>query len=217
MSKDPTNHCESPPVGGPGAIRLPLESKAAATWDAATAAVTPHADPATLESNPGLEPDEAGDRAAASDPDVGTRAGNRGLPSRNIVVDRKRTSIRLDTYSLESLYEIAERERVSVNELCTLIHERNKGNSFTLTAAIRIFLLSYFRAAATEEGHRLANHGRDHPLAGTPFDPSPPAQAASGSESPTRRGAKAATPAGNGTGRQRRAVDRTRTDDAVAS
>ena len=115
---------------------------------------------------------------------------------------------RLDTYSLDSLYEIAMRERISVNELCTLIHERNKNSSFTLTAAIRIFLLSYFRAAATDDGHRLANHGRDHPLAGTPFDPSPPVQPTREvSSGPPRRRTKAPPAADAGAGRPRRASD----------
>jgi predicted DNA-binding ribbon-helix-helix protein len=35
--------------------------------------------------------------------------------------------------------------------------ERGRAQS-SLTAAIRVFLLDYFRAAATEEGHRRAGH-----------------------------------------------------------
>ena len=100
----------------------------------------------------------------------GARVPVRGLRSHNIVVDGKRTSIRLDPISLEALYEIATRERTSVNELCTMIMARNQGNDFTFTAAIRIFLLSYYRAASTEEGHQLAGHGQARPLYGTPFE-----------------------------------------------
>ena len=102
--------------------------------------------------------------------DGGMRHPVRGLRSHNIVIDGKRTRIRLDPISLDALYEIASRERITVNELCTMIHTRNEGNDFTFTAAIRIFLLSYYRAAATDEGHRLAGHSRDRPLAGTPFE-----------------------------------------------
>ena len=98
------------------------------------------------------------------------RPAVRGLRSYNIVVDGKRTSVRLDPVSLESLYDIARRERMGVNELCTLIESRNRGNGFTFTAAIRIFLLSYYKAAATDEGHRSAGHGRQQPMTGTPFE-----------------------------------------------
>jgi len=99
----------------------------------------------------------------------GSRGNNHGLPSRNVFIGGKRTSIRLDTYSLESLYEIAERERISIHELCTKIHRRNREDPFTLTAALRIFLLTYFRVAATEEGHKSAGHG-PRPAPGTsPF------------------------------------------------
>jgi predicted DNA-binding ribbon-helix-helix protein len=206
MSKDPTNQRESSPTGSPGTDRLPLESQATAIPDAAgTADVCDHP---CLDSKPDAESDGNTSRAVETDRDASGKPGNRGLPSRNIVIDRKRTSIRLDTYSLDSLYEIAMRERISVNELCTLIHERNKNSSFTLTAAIRIFLLSYFRAAATDDGHRLANHGRDHPLAGTPFDPSPPVQPTREvSSGPPRRRTKAPPAADAGAGRPRRASD----------
>ncbi len=102
--------------------------------------------------------------------DSGVRTPVRGLRSHNVVVDGKRTSIRLDPVSLGALQDISRRERISVNDLCTMIWNRNKGNDFTFTAAIRIFLLSYYRKAATEEGHELAGHGRARPLVGTPFE-----------------------------------------------
>ena len=99
----------------------------------------------------------------------GVSANHRGLPSRNVVIGGKRTSIRLDEHGFDSLHDIARRERMSVNELCVLVQERNKNNDLTFTAALRIFMLAYYRKAATEEGHRLAGHGRGRPLAGTPF------------------------------------------------
>jgi hypothetical protein len=34
-----------------------------------------------------------------------------------------------------------------------------KGDETSFTAAVRVFSMSYFRAASTEEGHRLAGHG----------------------------------------------------------
>lgn len=79
------------------------------------------------------------------------------LISRNIVVGAKRTSLRLEPAMWQSLQEIARREVVSIHRLCTEIDSRRHESS--LTAAIRVFILSYFRAAATEQGHRSAGHG----------------------------------------------------------
>ncbi len=57
----------------------------------------------------------------------------------------------------EALHQICERERKALSEIVTGI-DSNRAES-SLTAAIRVYLLSYFRAAATDEGHRLAGHG----------------------------------------------------------
>jgi hypothetical protein len=38
-----------------------------------------------------------------------------------------------------------------------MINERRRESS--LTAAVRVFILAYFMAAATEEGHASAGHG----------------------------------------------------------
>jgi len=89
----------------------------------------------------------------------GRKPNNHGLPSRNVVIDGKRTSIRLDSGSLECLNEIATRERQSISEICSEVHRRNQGEPYTFTAALRIFMLSYYRAAATKDGHKLAGHG----------------------------------------------------------
>jgi hypothetical protein len=57
-----------------------------------------------------------------------------------------------------ALREIAKRERCTIHDICTLIY-RNKREDASLTAAIRVFLMLYYRAAATEDGHRAAGHG----------------------------------------------------------
>ena len=49
-------------------------------------------------------------------------------------------------------------EQLSANALVTRIAERRAASS--LTAAVRVFIVSYFRAAATDDGHRKAGHGR---------------------------------------------------------
>ena len=80
------------------------------------------------------------------------------LISHNITVLGKRTSIRLEPEMWRELKNIARREECKVNDLCSLISLR-KGPKTSLTAAIRVFVMLYFRAAATEEGHEKAGHG----------------------------------------------------------
>jgi predicted DNA-binding ribbon-helix-helix protein len=80
------------------------------------------------------------------------------LVSRNITVNGKRTSVRLEPEMWRAIKEIAGRENCSIHELCSLIAFR-KNKRTSLTAAIRVFLMLYFRAATTEEGHGKAGHG----------------------------------------------------------
>lgn len=91
------------------------------------------------------------------------------LVSRNVTVDGRRTSIRLEPYMWDALSHIQEREAVSVHRLCTWIDARKPSHG-SLTAAIRVFLLAYYRLAATEKGHEDAGHGAGTPLRHTPFD-----------------------------------------------
>jgi len=80
------------------------------------------------------------------------------LVSRNITVLGKRTSVRLEPEMWNSLQEIAKREDCKIHDICSLIQLRKNPNT-SLTAAIRVFLMLYYRAAATSEGHRKAGHG----------------------------------------------------------
>ncbi len=57
----------------------------------------------------------------------------------------------------DALEEICRREEMSQHELCAMIDERRRTSS--LTAAIRVFIVNYFRAAATEAGHASIGHG----------------------------------------------------------
>ncbi len=57
----------------------------------------------------------------------------------------------------DALEEICRREERSQHELCAMIDERRRASS--LTAAIRVFIVNYFRAAATEAGHASIGHG----------------------------------------------------------
>lgn len=80
------------------------------------------------------------------------------LISRNITVLGRRTSVRLEPEMWNSLREIAKRESCKIHDICSLIQLRKNPNT-SLTAAIRVFLMLYYRAAATEDGHRRAGHG----------------------------------------------------------
>ena len=84
-------------------------------------------------------------------------AADSKLLSRNVTVNGRRTSLRLERLMWEALGEIVRREDTSSNELVTRIAERRAASS--LTAAVRVFIVSYFRAAATDEGHAGAGHG----------------------------------------------------------
>jgi predicted DNA-binding ribbon-helix-helix protein len=79
------------------------------------------------------------------------------LVNRNVFIGRHRTSIRLEPAMWDSLAEICSREDMSLHEVCSLIDARRQASS--LTAAIRVFTLTYFRVAATEDGHARCGHG----------------------------------------------------------
>lgn len=80
------------------------------------------------------------------------------LVSRNITILGRRTSVRLEPEMWMALKEIAKRERCTIHDICSLISLR-KNEKTSLTAAIRVFLMLYFRASSTEEGHMSAGHG----------------------------------------------------------
>lgn len=80
------------------------------------------------------------------------------LISRNITVLGRRTSVRLEPEMWAALRDIAQREQCKIHDICSLI-EMRKNKDTSLTAAIRVFLMLYYRAAATDDGHRRAGHG----------------------------------------------------------
>lgn len=84
--------------------------------------------------------------------------GQSTLVSRNITVLGRRTSVRLEPEMWTALREIARRESCKIHDICSLIQMR-KNPDTSLTAAIRVFLMLYYRAASTEEGHVRAGHG----------------------------------------------------------
>lgn len=65
----------------------------------------------------------------------------------NVVVAGRRTSVRLEPVMWEALVDIARRQRIATNTLVTSIDRERTASS--LTAAIRVFIVDYYRSAAT--------------------------------------------------------------------
>ncbi len=80
------------------------------------------------------------------------------LVSKNITILGRRTSVRLEPEMWNALKDISRREHCSIHDICSLINIR-KNPLTSLTAAIRVFLMLYYRAASTQEGHSKAGHG----------------------------------------------------------
>ena len=73
----------------------------------------------------------------------------------NIVVAGQRTSVRLEPVMWEALQEIARQQETNINQLVTEIDRRR--NSSSLTAAIRVYIVDFYRAAATAQRDRTAD------------------------------------------------------------
>ena len=79
------------------------------------------------------------------------------LVSRNVRGDQGRTSMRLEPELWDALEEMCRRERMAVRDLVRRVGAKAPPGG--RTSAVRVEVLHYFRAAATEEGHRAAGHG----------------------------------------------------------
>ena len=79
------------------------------------------------------------------------------LVNRNVVAERGRTSMRLEPELWDALSEICEREG---HDMSTLVRQvEAAGHAGGRTSAIRVFILNYYRNAATEIGHAGVGHG----------------------------------------------------------
>ena len=84
--------------------------------------------------------------------------GESNLVIRNVTVLNKRTSLRMEPEMWDALGDVSVREGMTIHQVCNIVAAK-KGGEASLTGALRVFLMSYFRAAATEEGHVRAGHG----------------------------------------------------------
>lgn len=94
------------------------------------------------------------------------------LVNRNVTAAGGRTSMRLEPEIWDALAEICRREGCDLRGLIRRIDKETLQGG--RTSAVRVFVLQYFRAAATEEGHAAAGHGRAAP------PPAPPVLAEAG-------------------------------------
>ncbi len=87
------------------------------------------------------------------------------LELRNVRIHNRRTSLRLEPTMWEAIDEILNRENMTIHQLCTHIHdirrqiEESTKRHSSLTSALRMFIVIYYRKAATETGHVKAGHG----------------------------------------------------------
>ena len=72
---------------------------------------------------------------------------------RNIVVGGHRTSVRLEPLMWDALLEIARQRETNVNQLVTEIDRQR--NSSSLTAAIRVYIVDFYRSAAAQAGQAI--------------------------------------------------------------
>jgi predicted DNA-binding ribbon-helix-helix protein len=79
------------------------------------------------------------------------------LINRNITATAGRTSMRLEPEVWDALREICLREGLELRDLIQRV-EKDSGDGGR-TSAVRVHVLQYFRAAATEEGHTKSGHG----------------------------------------------------------
>lgn len=112
--------------------------------------------------------------------------GLASLIARTLVVAGRDVQVRLEPSYWEGLDEICRREDLTADDLCADVQERMEQQvrrsggqgGVSLANALRVFVVGYFRQAATERGHARAGHGQGDPFASTPFDrPAPSSDA----------------------------------------
>ena len=75
------------------------------------------------------------------------------LVIRNVVVAGRRTSVRLEPVMWEALRDIARRQERTVHDVVTQIDRERTASS--LNAAIRVYIVNYYRLAAVREAAQM--------------------------------------------------------------
>lgn len=96
------------------------------------------------------------------------------LEGRTVLVAGQPQLVKVEPSYWEALDDICQREELSLDDLCTdlanriEVSSRRSGPSGSLANAVRVFIVGYYRQAATESGHRNAGHGLGDPFVGMP-------------------------------------------------
>ncbi|MDD9901448.1 MAG: ribbon-helix-helix domain-containing protein [Alphaproteobacteria bacterium] len=98
----------------------------------------------TTQENANFQPEVESKNAV--DASTAQRVGGT-LQSRNVRIHNRRTSVRLEPEMWRDLNEIAGIEKCSIHDLCGAVHDLKDPN-MSFTAALRVFLMEYYRAAA---------------------------------------------------------------------
>lgn len=88
-----------------------------------------------------------------------TEADKLSTRMHNIGISGRRTTVRLEDEMWDALNDVAEREGCSLNAVAGRIYNRKKSDD-NFSSAIRVFLMLYYRDAATQAGHAEARHTR---------------------------------------------------------
>lgn len=100
------------------------------------------------------------------------------LKARTLRIGDRSISLRLEPSYWDGLEDICAREKCTAADMITDIKTRldeqhqsdPSSRGVTLANAVRVFIVGYYRRAATEKGHARAGHGRGDPFVSTPFD-----------------------------------------------
>ncbi len=80
---------------------------------------------------------------------------SRSLISRNVVINGKRTSFRLEPEMWSAIEDICDKENVDIHKLCSwIITYKPRSNS---TSAIRAFIVSYLRSLIDDPSYHLGH------------------------------------------------------------
>ena len=79
--------------------------------------------------------------------DKNKKQSARALYSKNVRIHSRRTSVRLEPEMWTALNEIAGIEGCSIHDLCGAVYDL-KESDMSFTAALRVFLMEYYRSAS---------------------------------------------------------------------
>jgi len=89
------------------------------------------------------------------------------LKCRSIAVSGHKTTVRLADQMWDALRDVSMLEGSSVNEFCTRINDQKQRNE-SLTSALRVYLMLYYRDAAEVANEELSSMISNLPRGATP-------------------------------------------------